>query len=180
MSINSAIKYREQTRRERHEIKKSNAKKYPVSVCVVNFCCDENTALTIRSAACFGAEKVMVIGSLPPRKFLMSRSGSTLELMDIECFPNPHEFLEYCRNNDYEIVSAELTDSAESLNNFEFNKTKKTVIVMGNENTGVPAEIIFNSKPVFIPMGGQGFCLNVAMAATVFLNEYCRQASIGF
>jgi tRNA G18 (ribose-2'-O)-methylase SpoU len=166
---------RTQTRRQRYAEKSVRAKKYDVSVCAVNFDIDENVALTIRAAACFGAESVIIIGSTPPRSFLYPASGSTSDMVNQIQFATPGSFIRWCKESDYLIVSAELTDEAVSLYEFSFPKDKKVVIVMGNEYTGVPAEIIHNSIPVFIPMNGVGFCLNTMQTSVAFLSEYCRQ-----
>jgi tRNA G18 (ribose-2'-O)-methylase SpoU len=51
----------------------------------------------------------------------------------------------------------------------------KTCIVLGNENWGVPEEIIHNSDVVMIPMPGIGACLNTAQTGNIILYEYNRQ-----
>jgi len=166
---------REKTRRERYAEKAKSAVTHSISVCTVNFDNDENLALTIRAAACFGAESIMIIGSIPPYSFLHPASGSTSDLIKKIQFNSPGEFLRWAKDNDYVIVSAEITDGAVSIYDFDFPLDKKVIIVMGNEYTGVPAEIVHNSIPVFIPMDGAGFCLNTMQTSTVFLAEYCRQ-----
>jgi len=170
--------YRTETRRQRYQKKQQQAHTMPVSVCMVNFGIDENIALTIRASACYGAESVMVIGSIPDYSYLRPRSGTTVDFIDIIQFSNPRDFLQYVRDGDYHIVSAEICDGAVDINDYEFPMNKKTIIVMGNEYTGVPAEIIHNSDPVYIAMRGIGFCLNTMQTGTVFLNEYARQYSI--
>lgn len=166
---------RAETRRQRYEEKSKTAKTMPVSFCAVSFGIDENLALIIRTAACYGAESVMVIGSVPDHAFLRPRSGTTVDYVKVLQFSTPHDFLEHCRERGYNIVSAELCDGATDINNYLFNTDKHTVIVMGNEYTGVPAEVVHHSDPVYIPMNGPGYSLNVATTGAVFLNEYQRQ-----
>jgi tRNA G18 (ribose-2'-O)-methylase SpoU len=166
---------RAETRRQRYEEKSKTAKTMPVSFCAVSFGIDENLALTIRTAACYGAESVMVIGSLPDHAFLRPRSGTTVDYVKVLQFSTPHDFLEHCRERGYNIVSAELCDGATDINNYRFDMTRHTVIVMGNEYTGVPTEVIHHSDPIFIPMHGTGYSLNVAMTSVAFIHEYQRQ-----
>ena len=167
--------YRTETRRQRYDNKLSNAKFIPVSICAVNFGIDENLALTIRTAACYGAESVMVIGSVPDHAFLRPRSGTTVDYVKIIQFSTPHDFLEHCRQRGYNVVSAELCDGATELTDYRFSFDRPTVLVMGNEYTGVPAEIIHHSDPVYIQMNGVGACLNTMVTGAVFINEYQRQ-----
>jgi len=84
-------------------------------------------------------------------------------------------FIEYCKANDYKKVAVELNESAESVFEYDFNFLEKTVFVLGNEETGVPAEISLRNDSVFIPMNGPGYCLNVSHAGTAVMSEYCRQ-----
>jgi len=86
--------------------------------------------------------------------------------------------LQYATDNDYHLVSAELCENAVDIVDYSFPMNKKVIIIMGNEYTGVPAEVIFNSDPVYINMRGSGYCLNTMQTGTVFLNEYSRQYSI--
>ena len=170
--------HRTETRRQRYDKKSATAKFMPVSFCAVNFGIDENLALLIRTAACYGAESVMVIGSVPDHAFLRPRSGTTVDYVKIIQFATPHDFLQHCRENGYNIVSAELCDGATNINRYKFNTDSHTVIVMGNEYTGVPSEVVHNSDPVFIPMNGPGYSLNVATAGVAFIHEFQRQFSI--
>lgn len=54
---------RNETRRERYCKKLDNAKTFPISIATVNFMFDENLGFVVRSAACFGASAVHIIGS---------------------------------------------------------------------------------------------------------------------
>jgi tRNA G18 (ribose-2'-O)-methylase SpoU len=136
-----------------------------------------NLALLIRTAVCYGVKDFFVIGSVPDKSFLRAKSGTTIDYINLVSFPNPTAFLEECRDNNYNIVCAELCDGAESIYDYTFKNDKHTVIVMGNEYTGVPADIIFNSDPVFIPMNGIGYSLNVSNAGSILINEFQRQYS---
>lgn len=149
---------------------------YPVEVACVNFKHEPNIGYVVRAAACFGARRVHVIGSLPDSKELREVSGTTSDFTDIQTFPNPNQFLNYCRDNRIGLVSAELADGAEDINNFRYPLDRPICIVVGNENTGVPVEILQHSQVVSIPMPGVGWCLNTAATAHIMLYEYARQA----
>ncbi len=168
-----------ETRRERYENKQNTAIKMPVSLVCFNFDFDDNLAFVIRTAACYGAKNVMVIGSVPEKSQLRSKSGTTIDFVDVVQFSNPHQFLEYCKNFDYDIISAELSDDSVSLHNFKFNFNKNTAIVLGHETIGIPTEISKNSKNIFIPMPGVGYCLNTSQTGTAFIHEYSRQYLAG-
>lgn len=169
------MKFREETRRQRYLAKASRAKVLPFYLAAVNFGLDENLALLIRSASCFGAAGIFVIGGVPSPSFLRSRSGTTLDFANIKSFSNPSHFLAHCREEGFKVVSAEICDGATSLYDYSFDFSAPNVIVVGNETTGVPGEIILHSDNVFIEMPGVGAFLNTSQTATVFANEFVRQ-----
>jgi tRNA G18 (ribose-2'-O)-methylase SpoU len=166
---------REKTRRERYDEKKVNAKTYPISIATINFMHDGNLGYTIRSAACFGAECVHVIGSVPPRGVLNPLSGTTYDYVEIRSHSNPREFIEHCRQNDIQIVAAEIGEESESIRDFRFDFSKHTCFVIGHEEAGIPFEITKNSQQVHIPMPGVGFCLNTSQTGNIMLYEATKQ-----
>jgi tRNA G18 (ribose-2'-O)-methylase SpoU len=172
--------HRQETRAERYAAKLQTSKKFPFSLVTVQFACDENLGYLVRAAACYGASCVHVIGAVPPYKELKRLSGSTNDLVRIIQHKNPPDFLEWKRVNDNDgvVVSAELIDGSMSLNNFQFPRGVHSYIVVGNEETGVPTEVLLRSDAiVHIPMPGPGFCLNTSQTANVFSFEYTRQMS---
>ena len=166
---------RDKTRRERYREKSKTRVRLPLAIATVNFSFDENLAFIIRSAACFGVEEIFVIGSLPDRSYLNPRTGSLYDFVKFRTFANPRDFSQFCETNNYNRVAVELSEKSESVYDYKFNLREQTVIVLGNERTGVPAEILLNNDSVFIPMNGPGYCLNVSQAGTAVVSEYCRQ-----
>ena len=163
------------TRRQRYSKKKDVAINIPLSIATISFDYDENLAFLIRSAACYGVKNIYVIGKVPPRSFLNSKSGSLYDYVSIRSFSRPTDFLSFCEDEGYNIVSSEITDNSYSLHSYSFDTESKTVIVIGNETSGVPMDILMRSDCVEIPMSGSGYCLNASQAGTVMISEYCRQ-----
>ena len=83
---------RDKTRRERYDEKKQNAETYPISIATINFMHDGNLGYLVRSAACFGAECVHVIGSVPDRNILNAASGTLYDYVKINQHNSPMEF----------------------------------------------------------------------------------------
>ena len=110
---------REETRRQRYDAKKKTAKTFPVSIATVNFKHDGNIGYLIRSAACFGASAVHVIGSLPKRKVLNPLSGSLVDYIEINQYSDPAAFVKYAQENDIRLISAELCEDSESIETYD-------------------------------------------------------------
>jgi hypothetical protein len=78
------------------------------------------------------------------------------------------------RRQGFEIVALEQATGAASLMDFRFQR--RTVLVVGNERTGVEEEVLrFVDHAVEIPVFGLPLAHNAATAAVMALYEYCRQ-----
>ena len=166
---------REETRRQRYDSKLKTAKRYPISLCAINFRVDDNLGYLVRSAACFGAERLYVIGDVPERSRIKSTSGSLIDYVEIKQFSRPSEFLTYMEAEEIQIIAAELVEEARSISFYNFNFDRPICLVVGNEQIGVPTEIIQRSDVVYIPMPGIGFCLNTSQTANILLFEAVKQ-----
>ena len=166
---------REETRRHRYDKKFQNAKKYPISLCAINFRVDDNLGYLVRSAACFGAERLYVVGHVPERSRIKSSSGSLIDYVEIIQFSTPSEFLAHTTKEKAYLIAAELVEEARPLSTYSFAFNRPVCLVVGNEQSGIPPEILRNSDVVYIPMPGVGFCLNTSQAANILLYEAIKQ-----
>jgi len=166
---------RSETRRERYDEKLKTAKKYPISLCAINFRVDDNLGYLVRSAACFGAERLYVIGHVPERSNIKATSGSLIDYVEIVQFSTPSEFVSRMQLEGIQIIAGELVEKAEPLVTYNFNFDRPICVVVGNEETGVPAEILQSGDVVQIPMPGVGYCLNTSQAANILLYEAVKQ-----
>lgn len=82
--------------------------------------------------------------------------------------------LKKLKKEGYKIISLELTPQSEDIRDFKF--PRKSVIVAGNETTGVPPEILdLSDSVVQIPVYGDPSCYNVAVATSMSIYEYRKQ-----
>ena len=166
---------REETRRQRYDSKLKTAKKYPISLCAINFRVDDNLGYLIRSAACFGAERLYVVGHVPERSHIKASSGSLVDYVEIISFATPRDFVDHAKSKGIQIVAAELVEQARPLSTYAFNFDSHICVVVGNEESGVPSEIIANSQVIYVEMPGIGYCLNTAQTANICLYEASKQ-----
>lgn len=161
-------------RRKRIERKLPTSLKMPIHITCVNFINERNVGSVVRAAACFGASKVHVIGTLPEYSVLKAVSGTTSPYVDIATYSNEEMFLE--ATSDQHLVAAELSDASESIHDYKFPFDNGIInIITGHETIGVPGIIMMNADKVYIPMPGFGACLNTAQAANIMLYEAVKQ-----
>ena len=142
---------RDITRRQRYDKKLSGAEYLNVDFVTVNFSHDENLASIIRNAACFGVKNIHVIGSVPPRNFLNPRSGSLVDYVNIKSYRNPTEFTEFAKDNDIELISAELSIPKNTSQNPLFSVPQKSSHKAGSfgSRIGSKLRICLNSEFLF-------------------------------
>ncbi len=168
---------REETRRQRYDHKLEIAKKYPVSLCAINFRIDDNLGYLVRSAACFGAERLYVVGHVPERSRIKASSGSLVDYVEIVQFSTPSEFLTEMEIEGINVISAELVEEAKPLASYTFDFSRPVCLVVGNEQIGVPTEILARSEVIYIELAGVGYCLNTSQTANIMLYEAVKQFS---
>lgn len=167
---------RRATRRERYNQNLSTAKQFPIELCTVNFMHDGNLGYLIRAAACFGVEKIHVIGSCSSRSVLNPLSGSLYDYVQIQQYSSPREFLDMVKSTSLSLISAEISEDSISLFSYDFPTDRRICLVVGQEQYGVPVDILVNSEAKLeIPMPGVGFCLNTSQAANILLYEATKQ-----
>lgn len=170
---------RKETRAERYASKASIANKLPFSFCATYFQVDGNLAYLSRALACFGGDTVHIIGKTPNMSEIQRLSGGHSKLVKFKQFPNPMDFVYFADDNGFKIIVAELTEGAKSLFTYKWDYDVHSVIVVGNEMDGVPKEIVDNAHDlVFIPMTGQGFCLNTSQTANVMAYDYAAKKAL--
>ena len=168
---------RTETRRQRYDKKLKTAKKYPISLCAINFRVDDNLGYLIRSAACFGAERLYVVGHVPERSSIKASSGSLIDYVEIVQFSTPSEFLTEMEIEGINVISAELVEEAKPLASYTFDFSRRVCLVVGNEQIGVPTEILARSEVIYIKLAGVGYCLNTSQTANIVLYEAVKQFS---
>ena len=134
-----------------------------------------NLGYLIRAAACFGAGTIHVIGHVPSRGVLDPLSGSLYDYVKIKKYSNPSSFVDYARKEGIKLIAAELIDAAIPISSYDFAFDSRICLVVGQEECGVPVEILKNSDKVYIPLPGGGYCLNTSQAANIMLYEATRQ-----
>ena len=137
-------------------------------------CCG-NAKLIGKIARDVGAEEAelrILCGEQGP--VLSAADGSPAPIFRFEVHRTLPPVLEKLREQGFEIVGLEQTTGAASL--FEFRFQRQTVLVLGNERTGIEEEVLrLVDRAVEIPVYGRPLAHNVATAAAMALYEYCRQ-----
>lgn len=172
----TAPAHRKETRKERYIANIGKAKSMPVSVATCHFEVESNVGFLARACACFGVSDLHIMGKIPSYDSLRRSSGGMSNFINIHKHRNPVELIEYCINNEYLLMSAELTEESVSLHDLVIPMDTKIMLVLGSERLGVPAEILHRSDIIVqVPMCGIGACLNTSQTGNIILYELAKR-----
>ena len=134
-----------------------------------------NLSHIVRTCGCFGISRVIACGHARIDERI-ARDGADSVVLEVHRTLPP--VLARLKEEGYEIVGLEQATGAESL--FTFRFSPRTVLVVGNERTGLAqSELDRLDRVAEIPMAGMPHSLNAATSAAVAIYEYCRQHPAG-
>ena len=135
-----------------------------------------NLGTILRTASAFGIDTVIMshdCADIYNSKTIRASMGAVFRIKTVSVKDLPGTVLNM-RENGYKVYSAALIPSSISLTDLEIDT--KTVMIIGNEGSGIRNEVISSSSgSVIIPMQNGTESLNAASAATVILWEMYRQ-----
>ncbi len=131
----------------------------------------ENVGAIARSAVAFGVGGYIVPKKGPHpfgRRAIRVATGHTIDLK-IHTFDNAIDTINRLKKLGYSIISAELTENSIDLGKYRV-ATDKWVLVMGNEEDGIPQEILnISDATLQIEISPTVKSLNVAIASSIIL-----------
>ncbi len=129
-----------------------------------------NLSHIVRTCGCFGVPRVIACGAARLHEKI-ARDGAESVVLEIHRSLPP--VLDRLRGEGFQIVGLEQTTHSECL--FGFSFVARTVLVVGNERTGLEEDVLARLDRVAeIPMYGLPHSLNAATSASIAIYEYCR------
>ncbi|MDP1677111.1 MAG: RNA methyltransferase [Bacteroidota bacterium] len=134
-----------------------------------------NVSAMLRSADAVGIHEVNLVYTTTKYPKIGSKSSSSAnKWIGRRKFGSIAECYQQMRNEGFQILATRLDENAKLL--YEFDLTKPTAFVFGNEHGGVTDEAANQADAtVYIPMMGMIQSLNVSVACAVTIYEALRQ-----
>ena len=137
-----------------------------------------NVSAIFRTCDSVGVGRVSLVYNIEPfPKIGKKSSASAYKWVEREKYKNIKDCALLLKKDGFKVLVSSITDSSKSI--YDFDLTKKTAIVFGNEHRGVSKEVEEIADEKFIiPMFGMVQSLNVSVAAAICLYEASRQRSL--
>ena len=142
-------------------------------------CCnignDFNIATVVRNANAFLAKEVWVYGS---KQWDRRGAVGTHNYTRMKHFPLFHDIKEKMLSTpDSQIVCIDNIGDAKAIEEFEWDPVKHYYIVLGQEQIGVPVEMLNLAQHcLYIKQYGSVRSLNVGTASGIVMSDYCNKA----
>jgi len=129
----------------------------------------------LRTADGLGFDRVYVIDRIAPimKKGIQKMEAAKAPWNKLKFLKNLDEFL--AETHKMSKVCMELDEKAVPIGQYCWNED--SVIILGNENTGLPREILDVSDVVELPMKGKTACMNVACAGSIAMYDYATKTN---
>ena len=134
-----------------------------------------NVSAMLRSADAVGIHEVNLIYTSAKYPKIGSKSSSSAnKWISRKRYPSIQECYSQLKKDGFQILATRLDEQSKQL--YEFDLTKPTAFVFGNEHAGVTDEAAHQADAtVYIPMMGMIQSLNVSVACAVTIYEALRQ-----
>lgn len=130
-----------------------------------------NISSVARTASACAVEKLILTGNASLISKIARDGAEELETSTHRSLP---PVLKKLKKDGYRLVGLEQTTNSVSMHQYQF--TRRTVLVIGNERTGITPDILeLLDDVVEIPVYGMPHSFNAATAASMAMYEYCRQ-----
>ena len=134
-----------------------------------------NVGSIFRTSDCFSVNKIFLCGitSTPPHREIEKTALGATNSVDWEYHKDPTILINSLKKEGYTIIALEQVENSLMLSNFQPEKNKKYLLIVGNEVFGVNDSLIGLSDNVLeIPQFGTKHSLNVSVSAGIFLWDY--------
>ncbi len=134
-----------------------------------------NVSAIYRSCDAFGVDTVhLYYTSTEFPQLARKSSASARKWVNTMRHKNRDALFNNLKSQNCQILATSCSPEAKSIEEWDF--TKPTAIIMGNEHAGVDPELTeLVDGELYIPMYGMIQSFNVSVAAAIILSEACRQ-----
>jgi tRNA G18 (ribose-2'-O)-methylase SpoU len=134
-----------------------------------------NLSRIARAASCCGVSRLILCG---PGKLDRKIARDAADTLEVESHRTLPPVLDKLRADGFRLVGLEQTSNSQNLHDYRFER--RTALVIGNERTGLTADLLTKLDDVVeIPVWGLPYSYNVATATAMTLYEYCKQFPMG-
>ena len=151
--------------------------KTPLVIVLDNVRSMHNVGAVFRTADAFLVEKILLCGITPqpPHREIHKAALGATESVDWAYFESVTEALQSIKSEGYSVVGVEQTTGSQMITEFDFAKSQKYALVLGNEVEGISDEVLpLCDDFLEIPQQGTKHSLNVSVCGGIVMWEFFK------
>lgn len=152
---------------------------FPITIVCDAIRTPENIGMCFRISESFGVERIFFHESSPTteNRIVKKTARNTVAQIKYNYYTNFEKIIRHLKNNGYTIIGIEITDVSVNIQEFNFKKYNKIVLLLGSERNGIE-HINLVDYTVAIPMFGRNSSMNVIHSLAITLYEVTNQLAI--
>jgi 23S rRNA (guanosine2251-2'-O)-methyltransferase len=149
---------------------------FPITIVCDAIRTPENIGMCFRISESFGVSKIYFHEASPSveNKIVKKTARNTIHQTEHATYSNFKELITTLRTEGNKIIGIEITDKSINIQDFDFQKNQKIVLLLGSERNGIE-DINSADETVAIPMFGQNSSMNVIHSLAITLYEVTNQ-----
>lgn len=159
-----------------HSDIKNEQTQFPITIVCDAIRTPENIGMCFRISESFGVSKIYFHEASPSteNKIVKKTARNTIHQTEHETYSNFKELITTLRAQGNKIIGIEITDKSINIQDFDFQKNEKIVLLLGSERNGVE-NINSADATIAIPMYGKNSSMNVIHSLAITLYEATSQ-----
>ncbi|WP_347173963.1 TrmH family RNA methyltransferase [Polaribacter uvawellassae] len=152
---------------------------FPITIVCDAIRTPENIGMCFRISESFGVQKIYLHETSPSieNRIVKKTARNTLNQIEHETYSDFTKTIHQLKAEGNTIIGIEITDKSVEIQNFDFTKHKKIVLLLGSERNGIE-NINLVDNTVAIPMYGRNSSMNVVHSLSIALYEVTNQLRI--
>ncbi|MCM4156772.1 TrmH family RNA methyltransferase [Gramella sp. AN32] len=150
---------------------------FPIILFADRIFSEANAGSLLRLADAFGIEKIIFAENFPNLNSnrLKRTARNTQNTVKIDFEDNAKNSLKVLKQNNYKIISLEITQGSKTFSEIVLQEREKIVLIAGNERHGISEKLLNLSDEIcHIEMFGENSSMNVAQSVAIGLYEISK------
>ena len=154
----------------------NDQKQFPITIVCDAIRTPENIGMCFRISESFGVEKIYFHESSPSteNRIVKKTARNTVNQIKHAVYNNFNQIIHQLKKEGNTIIGIEITDKSMNIQDFNFKKHEKIVLLLGSERNGIE-NINLLDESVAIPMYGRNSSMNVIHSLAITLYEVTNQ-----
>ncbi|WP_334057273.1 TrmH family RNA methyltransferase [Polaribacter sp. P097] len=162
-----------------HNDVENQQQKFPITIVCDAIRTPENIGMCFRISESFGVEKIYFHENSPSieNRKVINTARNTINQIEYQTYSEFDQLIQELKQKGNTIIGIEITDKSIDIQDFDFKKYEKIVLLLGSERNGIE-NINLVDETIAIPMYGRNSSMNVIHSLAITLYEITNQLKI--